>query len=31
MFSNVVMGVESHLFEEMIDNFKLDKRCFTRH
>ncbi len=25
MFSNVVMGVESHLFEEMIDNFKLTK------
>jgi len=25
MFGNVVMGVESHLFEEMIDNFKLTK------
>ncbi len=25
MFSNVVMGVEGHLFEEMIDNFKLTK------
>ena len=25
MFSSVVMGVESHLFEEMIDNFKLTK------
>jgi len=25
MFSNVVLGVESHLFEEMIDNFKLTK------
>ena len=25
MFSNVVMGVEGHLFEEMIDNFKLQK------
>ena len=25
MYSNVVMGVESHLFEEMIDNFKLTK------
>ena len=25
MYSNVVMGVEGHLFEEMIDNFKLTK------
>ena len=25
MFGNVVMGVEGHLFEEMIDNFKLTK------
>ena len=25
MFGNVVMGVESHLFEEMIENFKLTK------
>ncbi len=25
MFSNVVLGVEGHLFEEMIDNFKLTK------
>ncbi len=25
MFSNVVMGVEGHLFEELIDNFKLTK------
>jgi len=25
MYANVVMGVENHLFEEMIDNFKLTK------
>jgi|TARA_B110000211_G_scaffold233083_1_gene298337 pyruvate,orthophosphate dikinase len=25
MYGNVVMGVESHLFEEMIDNYKLTK------
>ena len=25
MYANVVMGVESHLFEEMIDNYKLTK------
>ncbi len=25
MYSNVVLGVESHLFEEMIDNYKLTK------
>jgi len=25
MYANVVMGIESHLFEEMIDNYKLTK------
>jgi len=25
MYSNVVLGVESHLFEELIDNYKLTK------
>ena len=25
MYGNVVMGIESHLFEEMIDNYKLTK------
>ena len=25
MYANVVLGVESHLFEEMIDNYKLTK------
>ena len=25
MYGNVVMGVDSHLFEEMIDNYKLTK------
>ena len=25
MYANVVLGIESHLFEEMIDNFKLTK------
>ena len=25
MYSNVVLGVQSHLFEEMIDNYKLTK------
>ncbi len=25
MYSNVVLGVDSHLFEEMIDNYKLTK------
>ena len=25
MYANVVMGVESHLFEELIDNYKLTK------
>ena len=25
MYSNVVLGIESHLFEEMIDNYKLTK------
>ena len=25
MYGNVVLGVESHLFEEMIDNYKLTK------
>ena len=25
MYSNVVLGIESHLFEELIDNFKLTK------
>ncbi len=25
MYANVVMGVESHLFEDMIDNYKLTK------
>ena len=25
MYGNVVMGVESYLFEEMIDNYKLTK------
>ena len=26
MYSNVVLGVEGHLFEEMIDNYKLTKK-----
>ncbi len=26
MYSNVVLGIESHLFEEMIDNYKLTKK-----
>ncbi len=25
MYANVVMGIESHIFEEMIDNYKLTK------
>ena len=25
MYSNVVLGVEGHLFEELIDNYKLTK------
>ena len=25
MYSNVVLGIESHLFEELIDNYKLTK------
>ena len=25
MYSNVVLGIEGHLFEEMIDNYKLTK------
>ena len=25
MYGNVVLGVESHLFEELIDNYKLTK------
>ena len=25
MYSNVVLGIGSHLFEEMIDNYKLTK------
>ena len=25
MYANVVMGIESHLFEDMIDNYKLTK------
>ena len=29
MYSSVVLGVESHLFEELIDNYKLNKRCFA--
>ena len=25
MYSNVVLGIKSHLFEELIDNYKLTK------
>ena len=25
MYSNVVLGIEGHLFEELIDNYKLTK------
>ena len=27
MYSNVVLGIESYLFEELIENYKLNKRC----
>ena len=25
MYNNVVLGIENHLFEELIDNYKLTK------
>ena len=28
MYGNVVLGIDSHLFEEMIDNYKLTKGVF---
>ena len=28
MYSNVVLGIEGHLFEELIDNYKLTKGVF---
>ena len=31
MYSNVVLGVEGHLFEELIDNYKVNQRSFARH